>query len=88
MTSESDELPQLAAPKKHATRPALGGTFGHIAVIVFLLVLFGLAILCVGIGLTWFSPAESQVPSAGQAPQISIPRRPFLADCHSSGPAV
>jgi hypothetical protein len=61
-----------------------GRRHGHIAVVLFLLAVFGLAVLCVGIALTlWFAPPE---PDLNASPRF--PARSGDADCHSPPPAV
>ncbi|MGX9728771.1 MAG: hypothetical protein ACTFAK_16105 [Candidatus Electronema sp. VV] len=50
-----------AAPKKTAAsesrrQPVPGRRCGQTAVTAFLLAVFSLAVLCVGIGLTWLAP--------------------------------
>ncbi|WP_417909119.1 hypothetical protein [Candidatus Electronema sp. PJ] len=38
-----------------AQQPASYGMHSHISIILFLLAIFGLAVLCIGLGLTWFT---------------------------------
>uniref|UniRef100_UPI004056C6D3 hypothetical protein n=1 Tax=Candidatus Electronema sp. TaxID=2698783 RepID=UPI004056C6D3 len=54
MTADNAET-RTAAPKKNA---ALDKRCGQTAVTVFLLAVFGLVLLCVGIGLTWLAPVR------------------------------
>uniref|UniRef100_UPI004056406A hypothetical protein n=1 Tax=Candidatus Electronema sp. TaxID=2698783 RepID=UPI004056406A len=61
-----------------------GRRFGHVAVVLFLLAVFLLAVLCVGIGLTWLAPQPKRNASIG----LHFSKRSGNADCHSLLPAV
>lgn len=61
-----------------------GRRFGHIAVALFLLAVFLLAVLCVGIGLTWLAPQ----PERNASVSLHFSKRSGDADCHSLLPAV
>ncbi len=61
MLTDDDTGAQTAAPNKTAAsesrrQPTLGRRCGQTAVTVFLLAVFSLAVLCIGIGLTWLAP--------------------------------
>jgi hypothetical protein len=61
MNSFPSEHTELAGAKKavgsspETRRPVSSRQYGQVTITLFLLAVFGLAVLCVGIGLTWFA---------------------------------
>lgn len=76
-------------PPKKTTAPiepnrsVFGRQYGQMAITLFLLAVFGLAVLCIGIGLTWFA----NPPAKSGAITLSS-QRIGQSGCHSFWPAV